>query len=117
MDKIPPTLIVAIWSLRSVPIIMALGLLFNIWQGNITAAAWSDLPSVLGVTSTVVIFGLLMEALVRELQRLKKWALRVAIGLSLFYVASIIFFLPGALSLWCLNYYETLAAFKQRDRS
>jgi hypothetical protein len=116
MDKIPPTLTVAIWSLRSVPIIMALVLLLNIWQGNITAAHWSDLPRLLGVTGTFVIFGLLMEALAKALQNLKRWALRVAIGLSLLYVASIIFFLPGALSLWCLNYYETLAAFKQQDR-
>jgi DMSO/TMAO reductase YedYZ heme-binding membrane subunit len=117
MDKIPPTLTVAIWSLRSVPIIMVLGLLLNIWQGNITAANWPDLPRSMGVTAAVVIFAMLIEALVKELQGLKRWALRVAIGLSLLYVASIIFFLPGALSLWCLNYYETLAAFKQRDRS
>lgn len=115
MDKIPPTLTVAVWSLRSVPIIMALGLLLNIWQGNITAANWSDLPGVIGVTGTFVIFGLLLEALVHGLYKLKRWALRVAIGLSLLYVASIIFFLPGALSLWCLNYYETLAAFKQKN--
>ena len=117
MDKIPPTLTVAIWSLRSVPIIMALGLLLNIWQGNITAANWSDLLRLMAATGTFVILGLLTEALVTGLQRLKRWALRGAIGLSLLYVASIIFFLPGALSLWCLNYYETLAAFQSRDRS
>lgn len=65
--------------------------------------------------SATAIGGLLIEALVEELQRLQRWALRLALGLSLFYVATIVFFLPGALSLWCLNYWETQDAFKKRD--
>ncbi len=63
-----------------------------------------------------MIFGLLLEILVKELQQLKKWALRIAISLSLLYIATIVFFLPGTLSLWCLNNRETLAAFPPRDR-
>jgi hypothetical protein len=180
MGKIPPTLTVAIWSLRSVPIIVALltlsftgatsidlrhnwqfwlnlmafggisaaisllnkmgrvswpvsqviyvyvfvmlilhdpyGVITSILRGNFTPAHWPDMLKVLRVISSTVIAGLLIEALVQQLQEFKRWALRVAIGLSLFYVATIVFFLPGALGLWCLTNWETLAAFKQHDR-
>jgi hypothetical protein len=179
MDKIPPTLTVAIWSLRSVPIIMALitlsftgetaldfssnpqfwlnliafvgiitaitylhdlgrvswpisqviyvyvfvililhdtyGVIASVLQGNFKPAHWADMLQVLWVISSIVIAGLLIEALIQELQKLRRWALRVAIGLSLVYVASIVFFLPGALGLWCLVNWETRAAFKQND--
>jgi hypothetical protein len=180
MDKIPPTLTVAIWSLRSVPIIMALitlsftgetsidltsnpqfwlnliafvmiiaaisylkemdrvswpvsqviyvyvfvililhdpyGVIASVLKGNLRPAHWLDMLQVLWIISSIVIAGLLIEALVQELQNLKRWALRVSIGLSLLYIATIVFFVPGALGLWCLTNWETLAAFKQRDR-
>jgi hypothetical protein len=114
MEKIPPTLTVAIWSLRSLPITIVWGILFSLWQDP--AIYWPDLTKLLGVALSNMLFGLLLEALVKELKKLKKWALRVAIGLSLLYIATIVFFLPGALSLWCLNNWETLAAFKPKNR-
>jgi uncharacterized membrane protein YfhO len=180
MDKIPPTLTVAIWSLRSVPIILALitlsftgetaidlrhhpqfwlnllalgvilaaiaylkrlgriswpvsqvvyiyvfvflilhdtyGVFASLWQGNLKPPHWSDTLRVLWVIASTVVGGLLIESLVQELQQLKRWALRVAIGLALFYVCTIVFFLPGALGLWCLTNWETRAAFPQRSR-
>jgi hypothetical protein len=75
----------------------------------------TEILHLLWVISIIAIGGLLIESLVEELQRLRRWALRLAVGLSLLYVATIVFFLPGALSLWCLNYWETQDAFKKRN--
>jgi hypothetical protein len=172
--NIPPTLTIAIWTLRSVPIVMALitmvstaqdgsspmlwvnalgligivsaifyldrlkrlswpvgqviyvyvfvalilqdsqGLLGHLLNGRIPQISWQDTVRLLWVIATIVVSGLIIEALVAELALLKKWAWRLAMGLSLLYILSLVFFLPGTLSLWCLYNWETKDAFKKK---
>jgi hypothetical protein len=178
MPKIPPTLTIATWTLRSVPIVVALltmstalensaqivlgtsfwfnaaaltiiifgllylekmgklswpvgqviyvyvfvamvlqdtnGLIKHLISGQITRVSWQDTVRILWLISSITVGGLLIEALVMELERLRKRAWRLAIGLSVMYILSIVFFLPGALSLWCLCHWETKEAFRKK---
>jgi hypothetical protein len=172
--NIPPTLMIAIWTLRSVPIIMALitmvstaqegtspmlwvnalglvgivaaifyldrlgrlswpvgqviyvyvfvalilqdsqGLLRHLLSGTMPQISWQDTVRLLWVIAIIVVGGLIIEALVAELAQLKKWAWRLSMGLAFAYILSLVFFLPGTLSLWCLSNWETRAAFKKK---
>jgi hypothetical protein len=174
MPKLPPNLIVAIWTLRSVPITMALltmlstaqsnnnallwinaiglagiiaaifyldhmqrlswpvgqaiyiyvfvalilqdphGVLQYLQIGRLAQVDWQNMVRLLWVIASIVIAGLLIEALVAKLSKLQKWAWWLSMGLSLVYILSLIFFLPGTLSLWCLYNWETRDAFKKR---
>jgi hypothetical protein len=178
MPKIPPTLTIATWTLRSVPIVVALltmstalensaqivlgtsfwfnaaaltiiifgllylekmgklswpvgqviyvyvfvamvlqdtnGLIKHLISGQITRVSWQDTVRILWLISSITVGGLLIEALVIELEKLRKRAWRLAIGLSVMYILSIVFFLPGALSLWCLCHWETKEAFRKK---
>jgi hypothetical protein len=178
MSKIPPTLTIAIWTLRSVPIILALltmssalkssaaitinpslwwnglalmviiaGLLYlnrigklswpvgqaiylyvfvamifqdangvvkHVLSGQFTRVSWQETVRILWLIAGISISGLIVEALAVELISLKKRAWKMAVGLSIIYILSIVFFLPGTLSLWCLCNWETKAAFKKK---
>jgi hypothetical protein len=174
MPKLPPNLIVAIWTLRSVPIIMAMltmistaqsnnnsllwintmglagiiaaifyldrkrrlswpvgqaiyvyvfvalilqdpeGVLHHLNNGRLANIDWQSTVRLLWVIAIIVVAGLLIEALVAELAQLKKWAWWLSMGLALVYILSLVFFLPGTLSLWCLYNWETKDAFKKK---
>jgi hypothetical protein len=176
--KIPPTLTISIWTLRSVPIVLALmtmssalkhsaeivigpsfwwnglalgviimGLLYldrlgklswpvgqaiylyvfvamilqdangvvkYMLSGHFTRVSWQEAVRILWLIASISVGGLVVEALVVELIRLKKRAWQMAVGLSVMYILSIVFFLPGTLSLWCLCNWETRSAFKKK---
>jgi hypothetical protein len=174
LTKLPPNLVVAIWTLRSVPIVVAMltmmstaqdsdnmmlwvnvaglaiiisalfyldrmkrltwpvgqliytyvfvalilqdphGLLQQLQTNNFSRTDWQNMVRLLWVIAGLVVSGLLIEALVAELALLKKWAWWLSIGLSLVYIISLIFFLPGTLSFWCLYNWETRDAFKKK---
>jgi hypothetical protein len=178
MPKIPPTLTIAIWTFRSVPIAVALllmstalensskivlgtsfwlnsvaltliifGLLYlekigklswpvgqaiyvyvfvamilqdangvvkHLVSGQVTKVSWQETVRILWIISSITVGGLIIEALVLELEKLRRRAWRLAIGLSVMYILSIIFFLPGALSLWCLCHWETKEVFRKK---
>jgi hypothetical protein len=177
MPKTPPTLTIAIWTLRSVPIILAFltmssalkdsaqivinpsfwwnagalivmitglwylnkigkmswpvgqaiylyvfvamifqdanGVVKHVLSGQFTRVSWQETVRILWIIAGISIGGLVVEALAVELIRLRKRAWQMAVGLSVVYIMSIIFFLPGALSLWCLCNWETRIAFKK----
>ncbi len=177
MPKIPATLTVAIWTMRSVPIILAFltmssaikhsaqivispsfwwnalalaviiaglwyldkigklswpvgqaiylyvfvamifqdanGVVKHVLSGQFTRVSWQETVRILWLIAGISIGGLVIEALAVELVRLRKRAWQMAVGLSVVYILSIIFFLPGALSLWCLCNWETRTAFKK----
>jgi hypothetical protein len=177
MPKIPVTLTIAIWTLRSVPIILAFltmssalknsaqitisssfwwnalalaviiaglwylnkigkmswpigqaiylyvfvamifqdtnGVVKHVLSGQFTRVSWQETVRILWLIAGISISGLVVEALVIELMRLRKRAWQMAVGLSVVYIMSIIFFLPGALSLCFLCNGETRAAFKK----
>jgi hypothetical protein len=178
MPNVPPTLTIAIWTLRSVPICLALltmstalkdsaqivigsnfwwnglallaiitglwylnrigkmswpvgqaiylyvfvamilqdsnGVVKHVMSGQFTRVSWQETVRILWLIAGISIGGLIVEALAVELVRFKKRALQMAIGLSVLYILSIIFFLPGTLSLWCLCNWETRAAFRKK---
>jgi hypothetical protein len=177
MPKIPATLTIAIWTMRSVPIILAFltmssalkdsaqivinqsfwwnavaliviiaglwyldkigklswpvgqaiylyvfvamifqdanGVVKHVLSGQFTRVSWQETVRILWLIAGISIGGLVVEALAVELVRLRKRAWQMAVGLSVVYIMSIIFFLPGALSLWCLCNWETRTAFKK----
>jgi hypothetical protein len=90
------------------------GVLQQLRSSGLTRADWQNMVRLLWVIAGLVVAGLLIEALVAELAKLKKWAWWLSMGLALTYVLSLIFFLPGTLSLWCLYNWETRAAFKKK---
>jgi hypothetical protein len=178
MPKVPPTLTIAIWTLRSVPICLALltmstalkdsaqivigssfwwnalallviisglwylnrigkmswpvgqaiylyvfvamilqdgnGVVNHVMSGHFTRVSWQETVRILWLIAGISISGLIVEALAVELVQFKKRALQMAVGLSVVYILSIVFFLPGTLSLWCLCNWETRAAFKKK---
>ncbi len=90
------------------------GVLQQLRSNGLTWADWQNMVRLLWVIAGLVVAGLLIEALVAELAKLKKWAWWLSMGLALTYVLSLIFFLPGTLSLWCLYNWETRDAFKKK---
>lgn len=177
MPKIPITLTIAIWTLRSVPIILAFltmssalkdsaqivinpsfwwnaaalaviitglwyldkigkmswpvgqaiylyvfvamifqdanGVVRHVLSGQFTRVSWQETVRILWLIAGISIGGLVVEYLAVELALLRKRAWQMAVGLAVTYILSIIFFVPGALSLWCLCNGETRAAFKK----
>jgi hypothetical protein len=175
MRVLPPTLTTAIWTLRSVPIVVAIlvmisetqestnpllwmnvvglmgiiaalfyldrqqrlswsvgqiiyayvfvalilqdpqGLIVNLTTSTVTQISWQEMVHLLWVIASLVVVGLAIEALVEALERLTRWAWWLAMGLALVYILSMVFFLPGTLSLWCLYHGETRAAFRKQN--
>jgi hypothetical protein len=90
------------------------GVIQQLQSGGLTWADWQNMVRLMWVIAGLVVAGLLIEALVAELAKLKKWAWWLSMGLALAYILSLVFFLPGTLSLWCLYNWETRAAFKKK---
>jgi hypothetical protein len=90
------------------------GVIKHLLSGQFTRTAWQETVRMLWLIASITVSGLIVEALVVELEKLKKWAWQLAVGLSLIYILSIIFLAPGALSLYCLCNWETRAAFKKK---
>lgn len=90
------------------------GVIQQLRSSGLTLVDWQNMVRLLWVIAGLVVVGLLIEALVAELAKLKKWAWWLSIGLSVSYILSLIFFLPGTLSLWCLYNWETREAFKKK---
>jgi hypothetical protein len=90
------------------------GLIRQLRSSGLTQTDWQNMVRLLWVIAGLVVAGLLIEALVAELAKLKKWAWWLSMGLAFAYILSLVFFLPGTLSLWCLYNWETRDAFKKK---
>jgi hypothetical protein len=90
------------------------GVVNHVISGHFTRVSWQETVRILWLIAGISISGLIVEALAVELLHLKKRALQMAVCLSVLYILSIVFFLPGTLSLWCLCNWETRAAFKKK---
>ncbi len=90
------------------------GVVKHVLSGQFTRVSWQETVHILWLIAGISIGGLVIEALAVELVHLRKQAWQIAVGLSVVYILSIIFFLPGALSLWCLCNWETRSAFKKK---
>ena len=92
------------------------GILTTTTEGGLTIIKLASAMSSLSVGLGIFAVGILLEILIYHLRQYKIWAWRTALGISILYVSSIVFFFSGTLGIWCLLDSDTKQAFKRRLR-
>lgn len=92
------------------------GILTAIPENTLAIVNWQSILNSLWVSAGIFGIGLLLELLIYQLRQLKTWAWWLALSVSIFYVASIVFFFSGTLGIWSLLDTDTKKAFKHRLR-
>jgi hypothetical protein len=92
------------------------GILTAIPENTLAIVNWQSILNSLWVSAGIFGIGLLLEVLIYQLRQLKTWAWWLALSVSIFYVASIVFFFSGTLGIWSLLDTDTKKAFKHRLR-
>jgi hypothetical protein len=92
------------------------GILTAISENKLATVNWQLMSNSLWVYGCIFGIGMLLEVLIFYLRQFKIWAWWLAVSVSILYIASIIFFFSGTLSIWSLLDAETKQAFKRRLR-
>jgi hypothetical protein len=89
---------------------------YEILTGSLGKFSTIDTQSILsslGVGMGIFVVGMLVEILIFHLRQFKMWAWWLALGISISYVSSIIFFFSGTLGIWSLLDSDTKRTFKR----
>ena len=92
------------------------GILTTTTESGLTTIKLASAMSSLSVGLGIFAIGILLEILIYHLRQYKIWAWRTALGISILYVSSIVFFFSGTLGIWSLLDSDTKQAFKRRLR-
>jgi hypothetical protein len=90
------------------------GILTAAAQGQLPADVWQSIFNSLFVGLGIFGIGVLLEVLIFQLHQSKIWAWWLAVLVSIFYVASIVFFFSGTLGIWSLLNSDTKRSFRRR---
>ncbi len=71
-------------------------------NGTLATIDWYSLLHSLRFGAGILAIGMCVEVLIFHLRQCKMWAWRVALAISILYVASIVFFFSGTLGIWSL---------------
>jgi hypothetical protein len=93
------------------------GILTAAPQGRLGLAEWESILNTLYVGCGIFGMGMLIELLILKLRQSKVWAWWTALIISMFYVASVVFFFSGTLGIWSLLDSDTKHHFKRWVRS
>ena len=92
------------------------GILTSVSESSLTSIKLASVLSSLWVGVGIFAIGILLEVLIFHLRQYKIWAWRMALGVSILYVSSIVFFFSGTLGIWSLLDVDTKQVFKRRLR-
>jgi hypothetical protein len=82
---------------------------------KVTAIDWQSILNSFWVGVGIFILGAIVELMIFQLYQFNSWAWWLSLGISILYVASIIFFFSGTLGIWSLLDPDTKKAFKSHQ--